>query len=94
MASTVRPIPDESWNAPRPSSAAGACPTSASTGTDSAYASAIPTARFIIPPPEVAAQMPSVRWTRARQSAMNAAPPSDLASTERSRSPPRRWIAS
>src|SRR5262245_23992484 len=66
----------------------------ASTGTDSAKDSAMPTARFIMPPPDVAQQTPSVRCTRARQSAMNAAPISDLASTERKCPRPSRWTAS
>lgn len=94
LASTARPIPEESWKAPRPSPRSGDWPTRARTGTDSAYDSAIPTARFNMPPPDVEQQTPSRRCTRAYPSAMNAAPDSDFAITETSRPLPRRWIAS
>ncbi len=60
VASRVPLAPLVSWKGPWPSSAAGACPMRASTGTRLASDSPRPGTVFRAPPPEVAATTPTL----------------------------------
>jgi len=69
----VRPVVSVSWKASLPTNSVGTCPVSATIGSESMSASAMPVARLVAPGPEVAKQTPGVPETMPKASAAWAA---------------------
>ena len=61
----VMPRISTSWNVSTPIKALGTCPVNATTGIESAIASAKPVTRFVAPGPDVAIQTPTRAPARA-----------------------------
>jgi hypothetical protein len=80
----VPPSPELSCKPPLPKNAVLVSPQTASTGSPSAAALAMPVTRLLAPGPAVAMQADTPPHARASPPAMNAAPCSCLASTARS----------
>ena len=55
----VMPVVSVSWKASVPMEARATCPTTATTGTESIWAVAIPVTRFVAPGPDVAQHTPT-----------------------------------
>ncbi len=61
----VIPVMSASWKASFPMDVVGTCPVSATMGTESMYAVAIPVTRLQAPGPDVARQTPVLPLARA-----------------------------
>ena len=61
----VMPVVSVSWKASVPMEARATCPTTATTGTESIWAVAMPVTRLVAPGPDVAQHTPTLPVTRA-----------------------------